>query len=188
MGVRATDIRKGQVIQKDGDLLLVTEFEHKTPGNLRAIINIKTKSLTTGTTSSMRLGSSDVLEVAFLDRRKAEYLYRESSGSYVFMDTQSYEQFELSEEFVGDKMGYVRENTQLEVQFHGTTPIGVVLPSQVVLKVKEAEAAVRGNTTSGVKKDVVLETGLSIKVPIHVQVGDEVRVSTETGEFQGRAN
>ena len=188
MGVRATDIRKGQVIQKDGDLLLVTDFEHKTPGNLRAIINIKTKSLTTGSTSSMRLGSSDVLEVAFLDRKKAEYLYRESSGSYVFMDTQSYEQFELSAEFVGDRMGYVRENTQVEVQFHGTTPIDVILPPQVVLKVAQTEAAVRGNTTSGVKKDAVLETGLSVKVPIHVQIGDEVRISTETGEFQGRAN
>ncbi len=188
MGVRATEIRKGQVIQKDGDLLLVTDFEHKTPGNLRAIINIKTKSLTTGATSAMRLGSSDVLEVAFLDRRKAEYLYRESSGSYVFMDVGSFEQFELSEEFAADKMGYVRENTQVEVQFHGTTPIGILLPPQVVLKVTRTEAAVRGNTTSGVKKDAELETGISIKVPIHVQTGDEVRVSTESGEFQGRAN
>ncbi len=188
MGVRATEIRKGQVIQKDGDLLLVTEFEHKTPGNLRAIINIKTKSLTSGATSSMRLGSSDVLEVAYLDRKRAEYLYREASGRYVFMDVSSYEQFELSEEFVGDKMPYVRENTQVEVSFHGTTPIGVVLPTQVVLTVKEAEAAVKGNTTSGVKKDAVLETGLRVKVPIHVQPGDEVRISTETGEFQGRAS
>ena len=85
-------------------------------------------------------------------------------------------------------MGYVRENTQVEVQFHGTTPIDVILPPQVVLKVAQTEAAVRGNTTSGVKKDAVLETGLSVKVPIHVQIGDEVRISTETGEFQGRAN
>ncbi len=188
MGVRATEIRKGQVIQKDGDLLIVTEFEHKTPGNLRAIINIKTRSLTTGATSAMRLGSGDVLEVAYLDRKRAEYLYREGSGNYVFMDTASFEQFELSEEFVGDKMAYVRENTQLEVSFHGTTPVGVVLPPQVVLTVKEAEAAVKGNTSSGVKKEAVLETGLRIKVPIHVQPGDQVRVSTETGEFQGRAN
>jgi elongation factor P len=188
MGVRATEIRKGQVLQLDGDLVLVTDFEHKTPGNLRAIINIKTKSLTTGATSAMRLGSSDVLEVAYLDRKRAEYLYREASGNYVFMDTESYEQFELSEEFVGEKMSYVRENTQVEVSFHGTTPVGVVLPPQVVLTVKEAEAAVKGNTTSGVKKDAVLETGLRIKVPIHIQIGDQVKVATETGEFQGRAN
>src|SRR6185436_12741089 len=125
MGVRATEIRKGQVIQLNGDLLIVTEYEHKTPGNLRAIINIKTKSLTTGSTSAMRLGSGDILEVAYLDRKKAEYLYKEgSSGNFVFMDVENYEQFELSPDFVGEKMGYVRENTQVEVAFHGTTPVG----------------------------------------------------------------
>lgn len=189
MGVRATEIRKGQVIQHEGDLLLVTEYEHKTPGNLRAIINIKTKSLTSGSTSAMRLGSSDVLEVAYLDKKRVEYLYRESaSGNFVFMDSENYEQFELSEEFVGDKMLYVRENTQVEVSFHGATPVGVVLPPQVTLVVKEAENAVKGNTTSGVKKDAVLETGLRIKVPLHITVGDQVKVATETGEFQGRAN
>ena len=179
--------RKGQVIQKDGDLLLVVEQEHKTPGNLRAIITLKTRSLTTGQNSSMRLGSGDQLDVAFLDKRKAEYLYKESSG-YVFMDSENYEQFQLSEDFVGDRMGFVRENTTVEVTFHESTPIGIELPAQVVLKVTEAEAAVKGNTTSGVKKDAVLETGLKIKVPLHIGAGEEVRVSTESGEFQGRAN
>jgi len=188
MGVRATEIRKGQVIQMNGDLLLVTDFEHKTPGNLRAIINIKTRSLTTGSMNAMRLGSGDVLEVAFLDRKKAEYLYREASGNYVFMDTDSYEQFELNEEFVGDKMPYVRENTQVEVTFHGTTPVGVELPPQVVLKVTEAENAVKGNTSSGVKKEAVVETGLRVKVPMHISVGDEIKIATTNGEFQGRAN
>ena len=187
MGVRATEIRKGQVIEKDGDLLLITDYEHKTPGNLRAIINIKTKSLKTGQNNSMRLGSGDTLEVAYLDRRKAEYLYKDSSG-YVFMDNETYEQFTLSQDFVGDKMGFVRENTTIEVTFHEGTPIGVELPAQVTLKVVEAEAAVKGNTTSGVKKEAVLETGMAIKVPMHIQVDEEIRVSTSDGEFQGRAN
>jgi len=188
MGVRATEIRKGQVVELDGQLWVVTEYEHKTPGNLRAIINIKVKSLKTGSTSAMRLGSSDVLEVAYLDRKKAEYLYREAaSGNYVYMDTESYEQFELSAEFVGDKMLYVKENTQLEVSFHGTTPVGVVLPPQVVLEVVHTENVVKGNTSGSVKKDAKLETGLVLKVPMHVNVGDMVKVATETGEFQGRA-
>ncbi len=187
MSVKATEIRKGQVIEKDGDLLLVTEYEHKTPGNLRAIINIKTRSLRTGATNQMRLGSSDTLEVAYLDRRKAEYLYKDSTG-YVFMDTDSYEQITLSEEFVGEKMGYVRANTTIDLTFHGTAPVGVELPPQVVLKVQEAEAAVKGNTTSGVKKEAVLETGLVVKVPLHVQPGEEIKISTVDGEFQGRAN
>ena len=187
MGVRATELRKGQVIEKDGDLLLITDYEHKTPGNLRAIINIKTKSLKTGQANSMRLGSGDTMEVAYLDRRKAEYLYKDSTG-YVFMDSETYEQFPLSEDFVGDKMGFVRENSTIDVTFHEGNPIGVELPSQVVLKVVEAEAAVKGNTTSGVKKEAVLETGLAIKVPMHIQPDEEIRVSTADGEFQGRAN
>lgn len=187
MSVKATEIRKGQVIEKDGDLHLVTEYEHKTPGNLRAIINIKTRSLRTGQTAQMRLGSSDTLEVAYLDRREAEYLYKDSTG-FVFMDTDSFEQFTLSEAFVGEKMGFVRENTKIDVTFHGTAPVGVELPPQVTLTVTQAEAAVKGNTTSGVKKEAVLETGLVVKVPLHVQVGDEVKISTVDGEFQGRAN
>ena len=188
MGVRATEVRKGQVIEKDGDLLLITDYEHKTPGNLRAIINIKTRSLTTGQANSMRLGSGDTLEVAYLDRRKAEYLYRESTGAYIFMDTQSYEQIQLGEDLVGDKMGLVRENTAIEITFHQTTAIGVELPPQVVLKVAEAEAAVKGNTSSSVKKEAVLETGHRLKVPMHIQPGEEIKVATDTGEFVGRAN
>src|SRR5262245_48429511 len=177
MGVRATELRKGLVIEKDGELLLITEFEHKTPGNLRAIINIKVRSLASGQSSSYRLGSNDTLEVAYLDKKRAEYLYRESNGDFVFMDTESYEQFHLSDDMVGEKMPYVRANTQLVVTFHGTTPVGVELPAAVVLKVTQAEAAVKGNTSTGVKKEAVLETGLKIKVPLHISAGDEVKVS-----------
>ena len=188
MGVRATEIRKGQVIEKDGDLLLITDFDHKTPGNLRAIITLKTRSLSSGQNSSMRLGSGDTLDLAYLERRKAEYLYKESNGDSVFMDSDNYEQFQLGVDFLGECMGFVRENSTVEVVFHGTTPIGIELPPSVVLTVAEAEAAVKGNTTSGVRKEAVLETGLKIKVPMHIATGEEVRVSTETGEFQGRAN
>jgi elongation factor P len=188
MGVKATDLRKGQVIEKDGDLLLITDYDHRTPGNWRAIISIKTRSLKNGQASSMRLGSGDTVDVAYLDKRKAEYIYRESNGDYVFMDPESYDQFQLPEALVGSAMGFVRENSTIEVTFHETTPIGVELPPSVVLTVKEAEEAVKGNTSSGVKKDAVLETGLSIKVPMHIRAGEEVKVSTETGEFQGRAN
>lgn len=187
MGVKATELRKGQVIEKDGDLLVITEYEHRTPGNLRAIINIRTRSLSSGQAGQMRLSSSDTLEVAYLDRRKCEYLYKESNGDFVFMDNESYEQIHLPADLVGDKMGYVKENTQVEVTFHGQTPIDLALPKAVDLVVAEAEAAVKGNTATNVKKDAVLETGLPIKVPLHIQAGELVRVSTETGEFLGRA-
>ena len=186
MGVRSVDLRKGTVLEKDGDLLLITEYTHKTPGNLRAIIQIKTKSLTTGQSNTMRLSSSDTMDVAFLERRKTEYLYRESNGDYIFMNSDDYEQFPLSAEFVGDKMGFVKENTEVEVTFHESVPIGVALPNTVTLRVVEAEQAVKGNTATNVRKGATLETGLEVKVPIHVVAGDLIKISTENAEFQGR--
>lgn len=188
MGVKATELRKGHVIEKDGDLLLITDYEHKTPGNLRAIINIKTKSLKNGSSGQMRLGSSDVLEVAYLDKRECEYLYKESDGSFVFMDTKSFEQFPLPGDLVSDRMGYVRENTKVVVTFHEALAIGIELPGSVVLKVAKSEAAVKGNTATNVKKDCWVETGLLVKVPIHINVGDQISVNTETGEFVRRVN
>ncbi len=187
MAVRATEIRKGQVIDHNGELLLITDYEHKTPGNLRAIINIKTKSLSTGANGSMRLGSNDSLEVAYLDRRKCEYLYKEVNGDFVFMDSNTYDQFNLTAEFCGDKMRFCKENSSVEVTFYEATPVGVELPSVVELIITEAEDAVKGNTATNVKKNAVLETGAEIKVPLHIGSGELVRVSTETGDFMGRA-
>lgn len=186
MSVRATDLRKGNVIEKDGDLLLITEYIHKTPGNLRAIIQIKTRSLMSGQAGAMRLSSSDTLEQAYLDRKKCEYLYRESNGDAVFMDSQTYEQFPLPSELVGDKMGFVKENEPVNVTFHGSTPIDMELPPTVVLEVTEAEIAVKGNTATNVKKDAVVETGMAVKVPLHIGVGDKIKIATDSGDFQGR--
>lgn len=188
MAVRATEIRKGQVIEKDGDLLLITEYTHKTPGNLRAIITLKTKSLINGQSNSMRLGSGDMLEVAYLDRRKAEYLYKEANGDFVFMDSENYEQFNLTPELIGDQMRWVKDNTVIEVTFHGENPIGVELPTSVILEVTEAEAAVKGNTATNVKKSAIVETGAEVKVPLHINAGERIKISTETGDFMGRAN
>ena len=188
MGSRATELRKGTVIEKDGDLLVITEYHHSTPGNLRAIIQMKTRSLKTGAAGAIRAGSGDIFEVAYLDRRKCQYLYREGNGDSIFMDEESYEQFPLPAELAADSMGYVKENTVIELTFHDGQPIGVALPPQVVLEVTEAEMAVKGNTATNVKKDAQVETGLDVKVPMHVKVGDKIRINTETGEFMGRVS
>jgi len=183
MSVRATELRKGSVIQHEGQLLLITEYLHHTPGNLRAIIHIKTKNLASGQAGQMRLGSGDVLELAFLDKRSCEYLYRDPHGHFVFMDSNTYEQFPISEELIGDRMGFVKENTAVDVTFHDHTPIGVELPASVVLQVTETEPAVRGNTATNVKKEAVVETGLKVKVPGHIAVGDTIKVRTADAEF-----
>ncbi len=188
MGVKATELRKGVVIEQNGDLLLITEYAHHTPGNLRAVIHVKARSLKTGSTKEMRLGSSDILDVAYLDKKPCEYLYKEVNGGYVFMEQESFEQVTIPTELISDQMSFVKENTVVAITFHGTIPIGVEVPPSVILKVTEAEPAVRGNTATNVKKEATLETGLKIKVPIHISVGDMVKVRTSDGEFQGRSN
>lgn len=188
MTVRATELRKGTVIVGErGDLLLITEYHHHTPGNLRAVIHAKVKNLASGVVTPQRWGSSDAFEVAYLDKKKCEYLYKDTTGFH-FMDQETFEQFQVPEDLVSDVMGYVRENTPVSVTFHGATPIGIELPSSVTLKVIEAETATRGNTATNVKKEAVVETGLRVKVPPHISVGDEIKISTVDGEFQGRQN
>lgn len=187
MGVRATELRKGTVISENNGLWLVVEYNHHTPGNLRAVIHTKLKNIQTGATKEVRMGSSDVYEVAYLDRKKCEYLYKDSTG-FVFMDQESFEQFPLPAELVDDKMGFVRENTVVDVTFHENLAIGVDLPASVTLKVIEAEHAVKGNTATNVKKEATVETGMKVKVPLHITAGDQIKISTADGEFQGRAN
>ena len=125
MGTKATELRKGMVLDQNGQLLLITDYHHHTPGNLRAIIHIKTKNLMSGQAGAMRLASGDMLDTAFLEKKKVEYLYREGDGQYVFMDSETYDQFHLPVEMVGHKMGFVKENETCEVTYHGTTPIDV---------------------------------------------------------------
>ncbi|MEM9801694.1 MAG: elongation factor P [Planctomycetota bacterium] len=187
MNVKATELRKGQVLLKDGNLLLITDYSHSTPGNWRAIIQVKTKDLVSGNSGSFRPAAGDQFEVAFLDKKKAQYLYQEATGDYVFMDAETYEQFNLQKEMAEDSMRFVKESEEIEITWHETTPVSIALPTQVILEVTEAEQAVKGNSATNIKKDAVLETGLPIRVPLHVNVGDKVKVNTDTGDFMGRA-
>jgi elongation factor P len=181
----ATDIRKGTVLILDGELYVCTDFQHSTPGNLRAKVQTKLRNLQTGSTIQRRFGSTDRVEIAFLDKRPCEYLYKDGTN-FVFMDTQTYEQYYISEEQVGDQMPYIVANAVVQVTFHEKTAIAVELPASVELEVTHTEPGVKGDTVSNVFKPATLETGLEVKVPNHIGVGDVIRVSTQTGEFQGR--
>jgi elongation factor P len=182
----ATDIRKGSVLILDGDLFICTEFQHKTPGNLRGNVQAKLKSLRDGRSIQRKFSSTERVEFAFLDKRPCEYLYKESQG-YVFMDSESYEQFHLAEDQVGEQMGYIVENATVAVTFHDGNPVSIDLPSSVELKVTHTEPGVKGDTVSNVFKPATLETGLEVKVPNHISIGDVVKISAETGDFLGRS-
>lgn len=186
MGIKASDVRKGNVLVIDGELYLVTDFQHIAPGNWRAMNQIKCKHLQTGTVKQMRLGSSENVEVAYLERRKATYLYKEGDH-YVFMDSENYEQYHLAEDLVGEQMKFVRENQAVEVTFYEESPISMDLPGSVVLKIVEAELAVKGDSVTNDKKNAVAETGLNVRVPMHINQDEYVKISTQTGEFLSRA-
>ena len=188
MNLKATELRKGLVLLKDGNLLLITDYSHHTPGNWRAIIQVKTRNLQTGSTGAFRPSAGDQFEVAYLDKKKAQYLYQEANGDYVFMESETYEQFTLEKAMAEERMAFVKESEEVEVTFHETTPVSIALPTHVILEVTEAEMAVKGNSATNVKKEAVLETGFKIKVPLHVNAGEKVKVSTENGEFMGRAS
>ena len=185
--LRVTELKKGNVVVIDNELFVIAKYDHITPGNWRAIHMLYLKNVRTGAQKQLRCGTSDMLEIAYLDKKPCQYLYKDSTG-YVFMDNANYEQHTLSAELVEDAMKYLKENEEAQVTFHETEAIGIELPPTVTLAIVEAEEAVRGNSVTNLQKNAKLETGLEVKVPLHIKKGEKVKISTETGEFLGRVN
>lgn len=184
----AVTIRKGTVFLHKGQLWQAVDVTHRTPGNKRGFVQVKMRSIMNGQHVTEKFSSSAQVESAWLDARKCTYLYDDPHTGPVFMDAETYEQFGLDKEVLGNAMGYVRENEEVEVTFHEGVAIGVSLPAKVELVITETEPAVKGDTVNSVQKPATLETGLVVKVPSHIRVGDKIRISTQTGEFQERVN
>ncbi len=184
---RATEIKKGMALVIDDALWIVTKRDHVTPGKGQAIHHVHLKNMRTGQQKNLRLSSGDTVEIANLDRSACQYLYKDPTG-FVFMDDTTYEQFPLSEDVVGELMCFIKENDTVNVTFADETPITVDLPAAVVLEVTEAEDAVKGNTATNITKNATVETGMVVRVPMHVKVGDKLRISTDDKSFLGRVN
>ena len=184
----ATNIRKGSFLKHKGDLWQVVDVMHRTPGNKRGFVQAKMRNMRTGAHVTEKFSSNEDVESAWLDTRKAQYLYDDPNTGPVFMDLESFEQYSLDRDILGDAMSYVRENDEVEVTFHDGTPIGLSLPAKVDLIIVETDPAAKGDTVNNVMKPATLETGLVVKVPGHINQGDKIRVSTLTGEFQERVN
>ena len=183
----ATEIRRGTIIRMDGVLFSVVEFQHITPGNWRGMVQSKLRNLKTGSIINHRFGSTDKVDDVTLERKKCQYLYKDG-GAFVFMDSESFEQFNMIQEILGDSMGYILPNTDVIVVFYEGSPMGVELPANVVLKVTYTEPGLRGNTVTNVFKPATLETGLETKVPLFIDTGEMIRVDCVSGEFVERVN
>lgn len=182
----ANDIRKGQVIKFNGEPHLVMETQHRTPGNLRAFVQIKMRNLRYGKALDQRFASTETIEVLPTDRRTLEYSYADRE-SFAFIDSSTFEQIELSSQTLGDVKSYLTPGGKVDVLFVDDKPLTVELPSAVTLKIVESADGIRGDTTSNVQKPARLETGLVIQVPLFVKEGELVRVSTADGSYMGRA-
>jgi elongation factor P len=184
--VNSTDLTPGMAIKMDGKLFLITETEHRTPGNLRAFVQIKIRDLKSGSLIEKRLRSGEDVEQVDLDRRQMEYLY-DQGGKSVFMDLESYDQVELSKEVVGDLSLFVLPNTQMVVLWCDGKPISVELPLTVTLTITDTPPGIKGATATNQLKEATCETGLKTRVPPFITIGEKVIISTADGSYRSRA-
>ena len=184
--MRASDIKKGQAVIIDGKLYVVTNADHNTPGNLRAKVQFKLRDVLKNTIQDKRVGATDDIQTATLDRRQVEYLYSDGDG-HVIMDLETYDQQHLPKDLLGDDILYLKPNTQLMAMFHDGKAIGYELPATVELKVTDTPPGIKGATATNQQKEAKLETGLNAKVPPFIEVGEVIRISNESGAYLSRA-
>ena len=183
--MQANDLRPGAAILVGGQIYLVTDFKHHTPGNKRAFIQVTLQALKTGKIIQQRFSSTEGVEEAHLESKKVQYLYHDQNGFH-FMDLEDYHNFPLSDEVVGDNKYYLKENDETKIDFHEGNPVMLEIPNHVFLKITESPPWVKGDSVSNNMKPATLETGLKIQVPIFIEEGTIVKVDTRTGEYLGR--
>lgn len=186
MLIPATHLRVGMVIMYNNELYRVTNVVHITPGNWRGMVQTKLRSLRSGNSTENRFRSEDKVERITLEQHEMEYLYSDGD-QYHFMNTETYEQIALSDEDLGDAKNYLLPNVKINVEFHETTPLGVSLPKTLDLKVTETAPGLKSATVTNALKPATVETGLVVPVPNFIDVGDVIKVDTETGSYVSRA-
>jgi elongation factor P len=185
MALSITDLKKGTIFQLDGVPYRVVEYAQKVMGRGGSIVNVRIKSLIDGKVLEKTFKGNEQLDRADVSNQTAQYLYSDAANWY-FMNQETFEQFEVSQELVGDGAGYLKEGDQVQLQFFNDQVINVELPKNVPLKVSYTENVVKGDTTSNVMKNAELETGITIKVPAFIKTGDLISVDTATGAYRER--
>ena len=184
--MRPTDLKKGHVVRHEKELFKLVGIAHVTKGNKRSYYQIDMKNLKTGRVLTSRFATHDDLEFVNVDTRAMQYLYRDGEV-HVFMDNETYEQLMISHADIEDEIQFIKDNQNVRVNLVEEKPISLDLPAAVELEVVECDPGAKGDTVSNVFKPAKLETCLTVKVPLHVNQGDRVRVDTRSGEFLERA-
>ena len=180
-----TDLKKNVLITLDGQPYKVIEYSQKVMGRGGSIVNVRVKNLITGALIPKTFKGQEKIEPAEVTTKKVQYLYKDDDKFYC-MDPTTFEQYELSNDLVGDSKDFMKDGDEMEIQFYNGSAINLTLPKNLWLEVTYTENAVKGDTSTSVMKDATLETGVVIKVPAFIKTGDIVSVDTETYAYRER--
>ncbi len=170
----------------NGEVCVVLETQHRTPGNLRAFVQASIRSIRSGKSTDVRFSSTEKVDVVPMMARKMEFSYKDGED-FVFSDPDTYETVNLAPEIVGDAKNFLVENTQVTVTFVEEKAVSIELPSSVTLIVSDAPEGIRGDSASNVMKTVTLETGINVQVPLFIKTGEKLKIDTRTGKYMERA-
>ena len=183
--VSTNDIRPGQSLIIEGTIYLILEYQHVKPGKGKAFVKTKLKNLSDGGVVDKTFRADENVEQAFIDKQSFNYLYKDNND-YVFMNNETYEQINLNEMIIEDKYLLMKENQEITIQMYKNTPIDILLPASVELKVTKAEPAVKGDTVTSTNKIVTCETGLEISVPMFIEENEIIKIDTKNKTYMTR--
>ncbi|HVN11056.1 MAG TPA: elongation factor P [Kineosporiaceae bacterium] len=181
------DLKNGLVLNLDGQLWSVVEFQHVKPGKGGAFVRTKLKNVLSGKVVDKTFNAGTRVDTATVDKRDMQYLYKDGTD-YVFMDSSTYDQLHVGADVVGDAANFLLENQDVIVAMHEGTPLYVELPTSVVLEITYTEPGLQGDRSTGGTKPATVETGYEIQVPLFLESGTRVKVDTRSGEYLGRVN
>jgi elongation factor P len=184
--ISTNDLKNGITIQVDGEIFVVMETQHVKPGKGAAIVKAKLKNLRSGAIFEKTFNAGVKVETARIEKQLMQYLYS-MGDEYYFMNMETYEQISLTKDHLGDGVNYLIENAEVYITSFEGEVIGIDLPDKINLKVTHTEPAVKGNTTNNALKDATVETGLLVRVPLFIEEGETIVVSTSDGKYVSRA-
>ncbi len=182
----ANDLRRGMAISYNGDICVVLDSQHRTPGNLRAFVQATLRSIRTGKSSDVRFSSTEKIDSVPMMTKKMEFSYKDGED-YVFSDPETYETVTLPPEIVGDGKNFLVENGGVTVTFVEDKAVSIEVPPSVVLTVSDAPEGIRGDSANNVQKPVTMETGITVQVPLFIKTGEKIKIDTRTGKYMERA-
>ncbi len=185
--ISASDLRAGMTFVQDGKLIKVLDASHHKPGKGNTVMRMKLRDVRSGSTYDTTLRPEEKFEKAMIETKPVQYLYSQDDVA-IFMDLETYEQYEIPVGTIEEEMKYILENMEVKIQFFGDEVIGITLPTSVVLKVVETQPSIKGATVTGSGKPATMETGLVVNVPDFIEEGEMLEINTQEGTYQKRAN